>query len=148
MSITKRNIRLRSFFRVWRHGTGRIGGRAGFTLMEVLVAMAVLTLGLVSIYQAYIGNVQIYRVTKGLWKAIVFANNEMGRIERQTPPSVSISQGVYRDDHPMKGYTWRREVTDEEALPGVKVRRVFLELKWDAEGIPQRYTTETYVQAK
>lgn len=141
-------FRLGAFFRVKRRGKGRNGGRAGFTLMEVLVAMSVLTVALISIYQAYIDNVQIYRVTKGLWKAIVFANNEMGRIERKTPPSVSISQGVYRDDHPMKGYTWRREVTDEEALPGVKVRRVFLELKWDADGIPQQYTAETYVQAR
>ncbi len=125
--------------------TPRAAGRPGFTLMEILVAVAVLSVTLAGMYQGFGSTVQINAASRGLWRAILFANNELARIERQPPPSVSVSQGEYAPDHPMAGYAWKREVSDEEPLPGVKVRKVRLELTWRVGGIEQRYQAQTYV---
>lgn len=118
---------------------------SAFTLMEILVAMAVLSITLLTLYESFVSTVHINTMTQGLWKAIVFANNELSRIERGPIPDVSIQQGSYQDDHPMAGYDWRREVLDEEPFPGVKVRKVLLELRWAVGGSPQTYRAEIYV---
>lgn len=119
--------------------------RPGFTLMEILVAVAVLSVTLTSMYQGFGSTVQINAASKGLWKAILFANNELARIERNAAPSVSITQGEYAPDHPMAGYAWKREVSDEEPFPGVKVRKVRFELTWRIGGADQSYQAQTYV---
>jgi hypothetical protein len=48
----------------------------------------------------------------------------------------------------MAGYAWRREVVDEEPFPGVKVRKVLLELRWTVAGAPQLYQAVVYVRAQ
>lgn len=118
----------------------------GFTLLEILVAMAVLTIALMTIYQSFASTVQINTTTRGLWKAMVYVHGELARIERGPPPSVAIEQGEFPPDHRMAGYAWRREVANEEPLPGVRVRKVLLEITWEAAGVPQSYRAQIYVQ--
>lgn len=121
--------------------------RGGFTLLEVLVALAVLSVMLLAMYQGFSSTVNIDTATRDLWRAIVFVNNELARIERGPSPSVSIQQGTFAADDPMAGFAWRREVTDEEPFPGVRVRKVLLELTWEIGGAPQSYQSEIYVPA-
>ena len=130
---------------------GRRAGRrarTGFTLLEVLVAMAVLSIALVAIYQAFAATVRINTATQGLWKAIIYVNNEMARIERGAVPSVALEQGAFDPKGPMAGYAWRREVVDEQPLPGITVRRILLEVTWDAAGAPQFYRSQIYAQTR
>ena len=98
--------------------------RGGFTLLEVLVAVAVLSVMLITIYQAYGSNIYIQSFNRALWQAVLHAHNELARYERMPPPSISINEGEYEEDHPMAGYHWKREVTDATPIPGVKVRQV------------------------
>jgi len=128
-----------------RNGTPGGATWRAFTLMEVLVALSVLSVALVAIYQSFAATAQINQASGGLWKAMVHVNNELARIERAPTPSVGILQGVYRDDHPLAGTEWRRIVADEEPLPGIKVRRVEFELIWDVAGAEQTYRAELYV---
>ena len=118
-----------------------------FTLLEVLVAMAVLAVALVALYESFVSTVQINTATRGLWKAMVYSNNELARVERTPAPPVAIQQGDFPPDDPMAGYSWRREVTDEHPLPGVTVRKVLLELSWSVGGVHQFYRSQIYVQA-
>ena len=129
---------------MWRAEQARAGKR-GFTLLEVLVAMAILSVTLMTLYQAFSSTLQINAATKGLWRAIVYVNNELARIERGPAPSVSIQQGTFPADDPMAGYAWRREVADVQPLPGVSVRKVLLELTWHAGAAPQTYRSQIYV---
>ena len=123
-------------------------GRQGMTLLEVLAALAILSIALVTIHQAFSSTVNINLVTEGLWKAMMYTHNELARWERHPSPAVSITQGDFPSDHPMSGYAWLREIRDEEPLPGVKVRKVSLELTWEAAGRKQAYRSEIYVQPK
>jgi hypothetical protein len=109
--------------------------------------MAVLAIALTTLYQSFASTVRINTATRGLWKAIVYVNNELARIERGPSPSVAIQQGEFRPGDPMAGYAWRREVVDEQPFPTVKVRKVLLEVTWDAAGVPQSYRSQIYVQA-
>lgn len=129
-------------------GSGRVAPRSsqpGFTLLEVLVALVVLSVTLMSIYQSFGAAIHINQATKGLWQAMVFAGNELAKIERGPIPQVSIQQGEYPPDHPMAGYRWKREVGDKEPFPGVKVRKVTFELTWRLGRAKQSYEAQAYV---
>ena len=86
--------------------------------------------------------------TRGLWKAITYANNELLSWERRGRADVSVSQGEFPPGDEMAGYAWQREVSDREPLPGIRVRRVQLTLTWTVGGGTQSYRAETYVEPR
>ena len=120
--------------------------RQGFTLLEVLVALAILSISLMALHQAFSSTVYVNTISQQLWRAILYSNNELARIERGTVPEVSVSQGEYPEGHPLFGYSWRRNVTNEEPFPGVKIRKIALELTWEVGAAEQRYKSEVYVR--
>ena len=120
-------------------------GRSGFTLMEILVALTVLSLTLMSIYQSFANTVFIHQATQGLWKAMVFTGGELAKLERGPTLQVEVRQGEYPESHPMAGFRWLREVADEEPFPGVRVRKVIFELSWGTATGRQTYRSQTYV---
>jgi prepilin-type N-terminal cleavage/methylation domain-containing protein len=120
--------------------------RKGFTLLEVLIALAVLSVCLIAIYQGYSTTLAVTTSTRKLWTAIVYGNNELARWERMTPPPVlSVAQGEFPPGSPMAGYAWRREITDLEPFPSVRIRRVQLELTWPLGNSRQIYRANVYV---
>lgn len=135
----------------WSHPARRCAERApgarpgGFTLLEVLVALAVLSVTLLALYHAFASTVAVNTTAEGLWRAMLYANNELAGVERRPAPPVSVQQGEFGDDHPLAGYRWQREVSDEEPLPGVTVRKVAYTLTWQEGGREQSYTAEVYV---
>jgi prepilin-type N-terminal cleavage/methylation domain-containing protein len=119
---------------------------AGFTLLEVLIALAVLSVCLLAIYQGYSTVLAISASTRKLWKAMEYSHNELARWERMYPaPEVSVNQGNFPPDDPMAGYSWKREITDLEPLPTVRVRRVRLDLFWTLGSAQQTYRSSLYV---
>ena len=120
--------------------------RRGFTLLEVLIALAILSLCLVAIYQGYTSTLAISASTRKLWKAMEYSHNELARWERKNPvPEVSVSQGEFPPGDPMAGYSWKREITDLEPLPSIKVRRIRLDLFWTLGTTAQTYRSSIYV---
>lgn len=122
--------------------------RAAFTLLEVLVAMTLLSVTLLTLYQTFSSNIYLVRANRSTWKAMIYVNNELMRWERQSQVSVSVAQGEFDPDGPMAGYTWTREIKDEEPLPGVNVRKVELVLNWQDGKAQREYRSHIYVTAK
>lgn len=129
-------------------GTGTRHRARGFTMLEVLVALAILAIALLAVHEGFTSTLFVNASTRGLWKAMVYANNELNRWDRLGQATISVDQGEFRPDEDMAGYAWRREISDQEPLPGVKVRRIRLELTWAVGGATQSYRAETYVEAK
>ena len=125
----------------------RGGTPAAFTLLEVLVAMALLSVTLLTLYQAYSSNLYLVQANRSTWKAMIYVNNELMAWERRPKLNVSVAQGEFASDEPMAGYSWLREIKDEEPIPGVTVRKVELVLTWQ-DGTAQRsYRSHIYVAA-
>ena len=118
---------------------------AGFTLLEVLIAFAILSITLTALFQAYSAGLLIHNQTRGLWKAMMFVSNDLKRLERTPPVSSGVDQGDFPEGDAMAGYAWRREVSLESPLPGVTVRKVAVRVSWK-EGLNERwFQAETYV---
>lgn len=122
--------------------------RGGFTLLEVLVAMAILSVMLLALYQAYGSNIYLQSFNRSLWRAVLHTQNELARYERMPPPPISVSEGDYDDDHPLAGFHWKRKITDAAPIPGVRVREVALEVSWNEGGVIRSYQAEVYVIPK
>ena len=67
------------------------GKATAFTLMEVLVALAVLSVALLAVHQGFSSTLFVNASTRGLWKAITYANNELLSWERRGRADVSVS---------------------------------------------------------
>ncbi len=127
----------------WRHHA------PGFTLLEVLIALAILSVCLLAIYQGYSTSLAVVTSTRKLTTAVSYARNELARWERMDPvPEVSVEQGTFPPGDPMAGYSWRREITDLQPFPSVVVRRVQLELSWPVGLSQQVYRAGIYVLPK
>ena len=127
---------------------GRPERRSGFTLLEVLVALAVLAIILIALHQAFASNIYILSFNRSLWKAILYAHNELLRDERLVPPPVSVREGDFEEGHAMAGYHWKRTVVDDSPLPGVSLRKVELVLSWTEGATIRSYRSEVYVLPK
>ena len=120
----------------------------GFTVLEVMMALMILVISLLAVYQSHSNSLFILSTTGNLWKAMSTIQSELLYWERSKDvPPVSISQGTFRENgEKLPGWRWLRSITNEVPLPGIEVRRVNYRLRWD-EGIHERsYGADIYVR--
>jgi general secretion pathway protein I len=95
-----------------------VGSLWGFTLLEVMIAMAILAITLVAIYQSQSQSISMASDSRFLTTASLLAQSRMAEIDAAEPRSVVSANGDFGDDYP--GYTWRLEVSAVEELPLLK----------------------------
>ena len=121
--------------------------RLGFTVLEVLIALAILTLSLTAIYQTYGTALFSLTTTDTLWRVMSHIQNRLLFHERsKAPPPVSVSQGEFQTDHELAGYQWFQLVEDVEPLPGGITRRVRYRLTWEDSGRERSFEADLYVK--
>ncbi|MBN1593221.1 MAG: type II secretion system protein [Candidatus Coatesbacteria bacterium] len=79
--------------------------RSGFTLLEVMIALAILAIGLVTVMQLFAGALRLSRVDKGLTEAVFVAQQVMDDLVLRN----TLEDGE-EDTGEEKGYQWESHV--------------------------------------
>lgn len=104
----------------------RRAGRAGFTLIEVLVALTVVAFAFVGLLGLHNRNLKVIGTDQDLTRATLLARQfiaEMEVVEKW--PDTGASRGEFANT---PGFAWERDVEDTD-LP--TVRRVVVRVIWD-----------------
>lgn len=87
----------------------------GFTLLEVLVALGILAIVLVSVYRLHSQTISMNMESRFYIQAPLLARSALTRFERSKQPELVSSQGDFGRDFP--GYTWKIDVENTVSIP-------------------------------
>jgi len=108
--------------------------RRGFTLLEVLVSLAILSITLLLAYQVLSGAIAA-EDRSARWTVASCLGESIVRESTAVWPETGESSGKFAA--PMDAYTWKRSI-----LPAVHsdAREVHVVITWSAEGREERVT--------
>lgn len=113
------------------------GGDAGFTLMEVLVAISILGMSLVLIFSIFSQGLMALHVDRAYSKAVILAKSKMNEVDLLEELVEGEEEGEYTD-----GYRWSRKVVDtsqqRETLRERKTRLFHIKVIVSWENGPRR----------
>ena len=99
--------------------------KSAFSVLEVLIALSILSITLMAVYQSFASSLFVLQSTKTLWKAMAETQKELLRWERsKTPPPVSVSQGSVEEDLGFLDGRWKLDIEDN--LPSVSYTHLTL----------------------
>ena len=78
--------------------------------MEVMIAMAILAITLVAVFQSQSQSVSMATEVRFLTTASLLAQGKMAEIDKMDPREIIPMSGDFRENFP--DYAWRVEVTD------------------------------------
>jgi general secretion pathway protein I len=101
--------------------------KEGVTLLEVMVALAVTSIALVSFISLVLTSLEMEDYARKMTEAMMVADERMKEIERTEVPEVGEREGLINEDDPT-GFTYKETVTETIIE---NVRFVELEIYWD-----------------
>lgn len=106
--------------------TKATGSRAGFTLIEVMVALAVVAIALVALLGLQHQTLQSVVRANEMTTAALLAQELMTQAELEVFPPLGKTQGNFQDDYPgrYRNFRWKREVESSAIFPDVRKVRV------------------------
>jgi general secretion pathway protein I len=84
----------------------------GFTLLEVMIAMAILAIALVAVYQSQSQSISMAGGSHFLTTSSLLAQSRMAEIDAADPREVAAGNGDFGDAFP--DYQWQVEIGDTE----------------------------------
>jgi len=100
----------------------------GFTLIEIVVAIAILGIGLVVIIELFGGGLRLERTSEEYTKAAEFARMKMEDVSLATSLLEGVEQGEFDRD-----YRWQMEVRKVDLIPPTGLQTSYrppVELYW------------------
>jgi len=94
----------------------RLGG--GFTLLEVMIAMAILAISLVAVYQSQSQSISMATNARFLTTASLLAQNRMAEVDAADLRKTASGNGNFGEDFP--DYLWQVEIGDVEGIALLK----------------------------
>jgi general secretion pathway protein I len=82
----------------------------GFTLLEVMIAMSILAITLVVVFQSQSQSISMASRARFKTTASFLTQSKMAEIEAAKPENVVSDNGNFGDDFP--DYSWRVDVTE------------------------------------
>lgn len=98
--------------------------RRGFTLLEVIVSMAVLAIGLVAVLEAYGAASRVSLQDEFLTTATFLAAGKMEEVLKEPYITTGSDEGDFGEEFP--DFTWTADITDSE-MEGLAVVTVTVE---------------------
>ncbi len=101
----------------------------GFTLIEVLVAIAIVAIGLAAVFCSFISSYQILKQTENYNQAILISLEQLWQMEDKALRGEDIS-GLYHGEHTdgLKKFEW--EFSDDAIEPYEDLKELKLNIKW------------------
>ena len=115
----------------------RVGSQAGTTLLEVMVAIAIASIALVSFVTLVITSLDMENHARKITEATLIADEKLKEIERAGYPEPGRSEGLVSEQDP-SGYSYALVVTD---TPIQNVREIDIEIYWDKKRSSVELTT-------
>ena len=126
----------------------RRGGSHGFTLIEIVVAMAILGVGLIVIIELFSGGLRLGKTSGEYTKAVGYARMKMEELSYAKSLEEGVQEGEFDRD-----YRWQVEVKKIDLLPPdreVQYRPPFelyqirVEVLWNSGSREKAAGVETY----
>jgi general secretion pathway protein I len=86
---------------------------SGFTLLEVMVALSIISIVLVSIYKLHADTLRMNQMTRFYSTAPLLAQRKLAEIKNNTLEELSSDSGGFEENFP--GYNWRVTISDVES---------------------------------
>jgi general secretion pathway protein I len=107
----------------------------GFTLLEVMIAMAIIAIVLTAVLGSQSQSVSLASEAKFNTTAALLAQSKMAEMEAKKPVDLTSDSGDFGEDFP--GYTWNATVTDVMSVGPVDVsdnlKQIDLAVSWGEE---------------
>ena len=113
--------------------------KKGFTLIEIVISMAILSIGLVGILSLFPVGFDSARRSIDLTQASLYAQEKLAEIKKDGFPAVEATSGTFTDTN----YTWTADITEED--PDEYLRKVVLTVKWNYKNKVHSGVFTTYV---
>lgn len=101
--------------------------KRGVTLLEVMVAVAITSLALVSLVSLVLTSLNMEEHSRKVTDATLLADGWINAIERTGLPEIGVTEGPVNENDP-KGFHFKQVVTE---TPIEQVRHISVEILWN-----------------
>jgi general secretion pathway protein I len=120
----------------------------GFTLLEVIVALAIVSIALLGLLQLHLVSVQIADTAQTTTLAVLLAQEKMAETVARGVPVPGTQSGVEERDGSQ--FQWRTEVTNANTpqscgLRGNALRQVCVDVQWLQGTRPRNVRMTTFI---
>jgi general secretion pathway protein I len=124
------------------------GPRGGFTLIEVVAALAVVSIGLLGLLRLHLMNLRAASVAETTTLAVLLAQEKMAEATSAGWPACGARSGTIEANG--SEFTWRTEVTNPNSLAthGIArntLRQLDVDVSWHEGAGPKSVRMTTYV---
>ncbi len=118
--------------------------RRGFTLLEVMVAVAIVAIALSAVYKLYSQAFSMNQSARFYTTATLLAETKLAELATQSPRDLGSDAGGFEDE--FSDYSWQVTVTEVEAeeitLSQQSLRQIDIVITHDQQG--ESFSLRTY----
>lgn len=122
----------------------------GFTLLEIMAAVAIIAITLVGVYQLYGQSIRLSGAANFYATSSLLSRKLLGEIDGKSQDDIFDDSGDFGDDFP--GYEYRVEIeevlSDAFDLEGAKIKKIELEITRNEDENVYNLRTYRFVRDK